>query len=193
MRPPTSAVPLGTSAVPPGSGMPLLRSAAALARPALAVPLPFGPLGGWPGPVASVAAALLGVGGAYLLGAAGLLLRGRTARWALAGALLGLVTVLASGVGSGQGVGMGGIVGVPDTAGLALRAFAVGLAARRGVLDGVAAALGLGVLEPLLGVLVPVPGIGTAVVAVAVAAGLLLHVHAWSGGGRRRAAEERHA
>lgn len=161
----------------------LLLALAALARPAMSVALPFGPLGGWPGPAGSITAGLLGAGGAALLGMGVLAVRGRAARWALAGALLGATVGFASGTGLADGMALTGVAGVPDTAGLALRAFAVGLAARRGWVDGVVAGLVLGVGESLLAVIVPVAGAGMAVPILAVAAGLLVHVQPWPQGG----------
>jgi hypothetical protein len=150
--------------------------AVALVRPAIAVPLPFGPLGGQPGAPAAIAAALLGVGGAVLLGTAAVRRIRPVLRWAVAGALLGLVVVPAAGTLTPAALAFGGIIGLPDTAGLALRAAAVGLAARRDAADAVAAGFGLGLAESALAALIPLGGAALVPTVVALAVGLVIHV-----------------
>lgn len=148
----------------------------AVLRPAVAVPLPFGPLGGQPGALSAVGACLLGVGGALLLGSAAVAGLAPWARWAVAGAVLGVTVTLATGALSPTSLAFGGFVGLPDTAGLALRAVAVGLAARRGAPDAIAAGIVLGVGERVLAMLVPLGGAALLPAATALAIGLAVHV-----------------
>jgi hypothetical protein len=146
-----------------------LLAIAALLRPGTAIALPFGPLGGQPGAVAAVLAAVAGAGCALVI-ASRRMPKGRSTRWALAGAALAVPTVLASGALSAGPLLLSGIVGTPDTVGLALRATAVALAARRGVWAAVVTGLLLGVGELALITLRPGTGLGW-VPAVAVLAG----------------------
>jgi hypothetical protein len=149
---------------------------AALLRPPTAIPLPFGPLGGRPGTTAAAAALVLGSAGAAALGWRRFGTLPPVARWAGAGALLGVVVALAAGALSANPLAIGGIVGLPDTAGLALRALAVGLAARRDALDAAAAGVALGVAEMVLAALVPLGGLALLPAVAAVAVGLVVHV-----------------
>jgi hypothetical protein len=142
-------------------------------RPATAIALPFGPLGGQPGTVAALLAMVGGIAGAVVIASRHVAGR-RAARWALAGCALALPTVLASGALSAGPLLLSGIVGVPDTAGLALRAAGVGLLARRGVWAAIAAAAVLGVGEMALTTLRPGTGMGWLPATLALVTGVAL-------------------
>jgi hypothetical protein len=148
-----------------------LLAIATLLRPATAIALPFGPLGGQPGVVAAVLAAVIGAGCAFALASRRLPGR-RSTRWALAGAGIAIPTVLASGALSAGPLLLSGIVGSPDTVGLALRAAAVALAARRGVWAAVVAGLVLGAAELTLLTLRPGTGLGWLPAVVVLGAGV---------------------
>jgi hypothetical protein len=143
-------------------------------RPPTAIALPFGPLGGQPGTGAALLAAATGGLGAFAI-ASRRVPAGRTARWAAAGAAVAVPTVLAAGALSAGPMLLSGIIGVPDTAGLALRATAVAFAARRGVWETVVAGLLLGVGEMVLTTLQPGSGLGWLPAVLALAFGAVLH------------------
>jgi hypothetical protein len=152
-----------------------LLATAALLRPVTAVPLPFGPLGGQAVGVAAVLAAVVGCGGALLLALPRVAGLAPGLRWAVAGALAGVTVPLAAGALSADALAFGGITGLPDTAGLALRAAAVGLATRRDMTDAVAAGLVLGIAETGLARLLPVGGAAFVPVVAALVVGLVVH------------------
>jgi hypothetical protein len=120
-----------------------------LLRPSSAIELPLGPLGGLTSTWGALAACAVGLVFA-LLTVAGPIGRRALAGWALAAAGAAIAVAL----GAGSVVVRGEVVvpafGVPDVAGLALRAAAVGVVARRGVWPGIGAALALGIGESLL-------------------------------------------
>lgn len=123
---------------------------AGLLRTATAIELPLGPMGGLATTPAAAVAGVIGVafGVAVLLPA--VVKRGEALGWALAA----IGTAVAIAVGSG-GLVLGGQVlmpafGVPDILGLAIRAAAVGVLARRGVVWAVGAALAFGLFEAAL-------------------------------------------
>jgi hypothetical protein len=158
-----------------------LLALAGLLRPVTAVPLPFGPLGGRPGTVAAIAALVVGITGTILLGGAAVRALPVLARWAVAGGLVGLAAALAAGALSPAAGAFGGIVGLPDLPGLALRAAAVGLAARRGPTEAIAAGLALGVAEHVALTLAPLSGTALLPVTAVLVVGLGVHVRSRSG------------
>lgn len=122
---------------------------AGLLRPASAIDLPLGPLGGLSSMAAAVAACITGIVLAVVVGARPVARR-ELMVWAVAVAGTAVaVTLGAGGVAINGGVFVPAF-GVPDVAGIALRAAAVGAVARLGTWRGIAAALALGLVESAL-------------------------------------------
>ena len=122
---------------------------ATLARPAAAIELPLGPLGGLASTGAAVAACGVGVAGALLLAALPVHRR-RLPAWLLAGALTAAAMALGAGSVAIRGEALVPAFGIPDVIGVAVRAAAVGVVARWGTVAAIGAALALGVGESLL-------------------------------------------
>ena len=122
---------------------------AGLLRPATAIELPLGPLGGLASTTGAVVACVTGV-----VLAAGVVVRPVTRRampgWAVAVGGTAVVVTLGAGLVATRGDVMVPAFGIPDVVGLALRAAAVGVFARHGFGPGLAAAGVLGVGESLL-------------------------------------------
>ena len=123
---------------------------AALLRPSSAIDLPVGPLGGLASTTGAVVA--FGIGVAAALATAAVMSTGRRhlLGWILA--VVGTACTLAMGAGwlSLRGAAVVPAFGIPDVIGLAVRAAAVGVVGRNGVVQTIAAALVLGVGEALL-------------------------------------------
>jgi hypothetical protein len=140
--------------------------------PALAAPLPFGPLGGIPSTTGGLLGGLLGGAVAVMVASRRPPAPIRPVLALLAGAGVAAAAVLAGGAVAPAQPMFGTLVGLPDTAGLALRAAAAALAGRRGPADAAAAGLALGLVEALLRVVDPVggtallPALGAAVLGV---------------------------
>ena len=119
---------------------------AGLARPATALDLPLGPLGGLSTMMGSTIAGIAGITFALIATAAGIVRR-EMLLWAVVAG--GTAAALAFGAGAValQSEAIVATFGIPDVAGLALRAAAVGVFARRGLWPGILAALVLGVAE----------------------------------------------
>ena len=118
-------------------------------RPAAAIDLPLGPLGGLASTTGSVVAFIVGVGVAALASTQ-LLSRRAMPAWALVVAGTAVAVTLGAGGIAIRGEVLIPAIGMPDIVGLALRAAAVGVFARRGLWPGLAAALVLGGGEALL-------------------------------------------
>ena len=122
---------------------------ATLARPAAAIELPLGPLGGLASSTGAIAAAVVGIGSALLVGAVPAHRR-RLPVWVLAVALTAVTMAVGGGSLALRGEALVPAFGIPDVVGVAVRAVAVGVIARKGMAAAVAAALVLGVGESLL-------------------------------------------
>jgi hypothetical protein len=135
-------------------------------RPPLAIPVPFGPLGGRPATAAGLAALAVGAGGVWLVARArreGLLV------WWLAGAVTAVAAALAGGALGPAGTALVALPTVVDAVGLAFRAAAAALLGRNNPLHAGLAGLVLGVAEGLLWLVTPA-GLGAALPAVVAAA-----------------------
>ena len=122
---------------------------ATLARPAAAIELPLGPLGGLGSTTGAIAAGAVGFAGALLVaGVPGH--RRRMPVWMLAVVLTAVAMALGGGSLALRGEALVPAFGIPDVVGVAVRAVAVGVIARKGTGAAVAAALVLGVGESLL-------------------------------------------
>lgn len=127
----------------------LALAVAALLRPALAVDLPLGPLGGVVSTLAGVVAFTIGVAGMFAL-----VLRtwraDGVALWVVASAFMAVAVAVGAGGLAAPAGAIPTILGVVDTGGLAVRAAAVGVLMRVSPPVGLAGAVTLGVGELLL-------------------------------------------
>ncbi len=151
----------------------LLVGVGSLLRPALAVDLPVGPLGGAPSTGAGATGAVLGLAGAFALRARRLRALPASAWWALAGTVIAVAAVPAAGVLGGASQGLAAAFAVADPAGLALRAAAVAVVARRDPLAACGWGLGVGLAETLVRTVSPLSGAALLPAIAAAAAGLL--------------------
>lgn len=118
-------------------------------RPATAMELPLGPLGGLASTTGAIVACVAGIALAAAV-TAGPVARRTMPGWALAVAGTAVVVSIGAGFVAVRGDVVVPVLGVPDVVGLALRAAAVGVFARHGVGPVIGAALVLGVGETLL-------------------------------------------
>jgi hypothetical protein len=123
---------------------------AAVARPLTAIELPLGPLGGLASTSGAVVACGVGIVLAFGVGALPVGDRRRVLGWAASAAATAVVVAVGSGAVAVRGEALVPAFGIPDVAGLALRAAAVGVLARHRAAYAVAAALVLGVGESIL-------------------------------------------
>jgi hypothetical protein len=135
-----------------------------------AVPLPLGPLADTPGAVEAVLAVVIGCAIAVVLAARVLRPAAPPLRWAVAGAGVATVAVVASGLLTPALAGGLALVSTADTGGLAVRVAVAGLAGRGGPEDAALAGLGLGVVEAQLRAAQPA---GVTALLPAVVAGVL--------------------
>jgi hypothetical protein len=140
-----------------------------LLRPATAIPLPLGLLGGQPGTAGGLVALAVGAGGAAALLHPASAALGPTARWSIFGGLVSVCAALAAGAVGGGGLGGLALPPVTDPGGLALRTAAAALAGRDPA-DAAAAGLGLGIAEAVLRSVDPMGGL--ALLPAAIAGGL---------------------
>ena len=122
---------------------------ATFARPAAAIELPLGPLGGLASTSGSIAAGVVGLVSAFVVAAVPAHRR-RLPAWMLAVALAAVTMALGGGSLALRGEALVPAFGIPDVVGISLRAVAVGVLARKGTAAAVVAALVLGVGESVL-------------------------------------------
>jgi hypothetical protein len=140
-------------------------------RPPLAVPFPFGPLGGRASLAPAVLALALGVAAAALV--AWGRLPATTGTWRAAAAATAMAAALAGGAVGSAAVGLGALPTMADSAGLAFRAAAAALLGRAGPLHAGLAGLALGFGEGLLWLVSPRLSILPAVLAATVGFALI--------------------
>jgi hypothetical protein len=123
---------------------------AGLLRLPAAVELPLGVLGGVTSTVAAVVALVIGVGSAVALGLGLLDSLPEVVRWVVVTVVLAVAVAVGAGMLQVSGTPALPAFGIPDVAGIAVRAVAVGVVARRGVWWGIGAAAVLGLGEAAL-------------------------------------------